>query len=141
MNTSQVELIRTSFEMVAPRGEELISAFYDHLFADYPGVRDLFPADMTAQKGHLLAAVGLVVKNADKLGELAPQLEEMGARHVGYGAEPAHYPAVRDTMLKTLGAFAGDAWTDEIHEAWEAALNAVAEAMIRGAEKSAKKAA
>jgi len=141
MNATQSELIRKSYDMVAPRGEELISAFYDRLFADYPGVRDLFPADMKAQKGHLLAAVGLVVKNADKLGSLVPQLEQMGARHVAYGAEPAHYPAVRDTMLKTLGAFAGDAWTDEIHEAWETALNTVAEAMIRGAEESVKKAA
>lgn len=143
MSMTPADLIRSSFTLLAPRAGELMDRFYEHLFRDFPSVRPMFPPDMTKQKQHLTAAVSLVVKHADNLAALEQPLQDMGARHVGYGAQPAHYGAVRDTMLATLAEMAGDAWTPDLRSAWEAALNAVASAMLRGAEKSqaAKRAA
>lgn len=135
MNTAQARRITDSFALVAPRAAAIVDRFYERLFAKAPGVRAMFPEDMTTQKQHLLAAVGLVVKNAPRLEALEKPLMAMGARHVGYGAKNEHYPVVRDTLLETLAEFAGGAWTPPVAEAWTTALNTVAGFMIRGAEE------
>lgn len=141
MDTSAVARLRSSFELVAPRGQELIDTFYNRLFAAHPSVRGMFPPDMTKQKQHLLAAVGLVVKHADDLGSLDKPLMDMGARHVNYGVRPEHYPIVRDTMLAALAEIAGPAWTPQLAGDWGAALGAVAAKMIEGAESATRRAA
>lgn len=130
---SAVELIRGSFGLLEPQAPRVIERFYERLFTAAPGVRGMFPADMKEQRKHLLSAVALVVKNADRLETLAGPLAEMGRRHVGYGAKAEHYPVVRDTMLATLAEFAGPAWTSAMHGAWEGALNRVAGMMLEGA--------
>lgn len=115
--------------------------FYERLFQTAPGVRALFPKDMASQKRHLLAAVSLVVKDSHRLDVLAKPLQDMGKRHVGYGAKPEHYPVVRDTMLATLAEFAGPLWTPALAQAWTDALNRVAAIMLEGAGMAGKSAA
>lgn len=142
LSPEQVSLIESSFQAVAPAATTLIDRFYENLFAAAPGVRSLFPNDMTEQKRHLLAAVKLVAQNAGRLSSLQSALNDMGARHVGYGALTAHYPVVRDVMLQTLSEVAGPAWNDALDDAWRQALNIVSGYMIEGAwQASEKKAA
>ena len=45
----------------------------------------------------------------------------------------AHYPAVGQTLLKSLSEVAGDAWTDELNQAWDEAFGAISQSMIAGA--------
>ena len=141
MDSAAVARIRSSFELLSPMGNELIDTFYQFLFAAAPSVRALFPSEMKAQKDHLLAAVGLVVKHADNLPSLDAALMEMGARHVKYGARPEHYPVVRDNMIAALSQTAGQAWNAQLAADWTTALNAVAAAMIKGAEQAQSRAA
>jgi nitric oxide dioxygenase len=89
----------------------------------------------------LLAAVDLVVKHADALDALAEPLAQMGERHRTYGARVEHHPVVRDTMIAALAKTAGPAWTPQFASDWTAALNAVAGAMIKGAERAGHRAA
>jgi hemoglobin-like flavoprotein len=133
MSTHSAARIRASFELLAPRSPAVVDAFYVTLFESAPAVRALFPSDLRPQKGHLLAALTLVVRHADNLPSLAAPLREMGARHLRYGAQEAHYGVVRDALLATLAQFAGSAWTAELRADWTAALNAVAGLMLEGA--------
>jgi hemoglobin-like flavoprotein len=41
-----LDALETSFDLVAPRGDELMNIFYARLFVAAPGVRTLFPRDM-----------------------------------------------------------------------------------------------
>lgn len=141
LNAESIKRIRESFSLLEPKAGALMDEFYRRLFDGYPSVRPLFPADMTAQKKHLLAAVALVVKNADRLDSLEKPLMDMGARHVAYGAKPEHYPIVRDVMLDSLAVVAGPVWNETLRADWHAALSAVATVMIRGAEQATKQAA
>lgn len=134
MNGEQIQRIRASFATLAPHADAAMTAFYERLFEEHPGVRPLFPDDMTAQKKHLAAAIGLVVKHAEHLDAIAHTLRDMGVRHAGYGACPEHYGVVRDTLLTVLGESAGDAWSDTLRDDWADALNAVAARMLEGAE-------
>ena len=130
--------MRSSLEAVSPRAGEVIDTFYATLFSTAPALRAMFPTDMSKQKGHLLAAVGLVVKHADNLDALTEPLMQMGERHVKYGAVPEHYPVVRDTMITALATIAGPVWTPQLAADWTEALNAVAGAMLKGADRACR---
>ena len=131
----KVELLEQSFALVAPQADELVSTFYDNLFTDYPAARPLFEhTDMTKQKQMLKGGLVMVVENLRKPDVLSKALKGLGARHVKYGALPAHYPLVGNSLLKTLEQYAGAAWTPQVKDACVGAYGAITELMLEGAD-------
>jgi methyl-accepting chemotaxis protein len=128
-----LESLETSFDLLAPRGEELMDEFYARLFAAAPAVRPLFPADMRGQKTMLLGALVLLRKSLRDLDAIAPKLRELGARHVAYGAMPEHYPVVGATLIAAMASLAGEVWTPTYERAWTDAFEVVATVMLEGA--------
>ena len=129
-----VEALETSFDLVAPRGDELVDAFYARLFAAAPSVEPLFArADLAEQKKMLLATLVLLRKSLRDLGAIVPKLRELGRRHVAYGARPEHYPVVGEVLLASMADVAGDAWRPAYQSAWSQAIEVVAGAMLDGA--------
>jgi hemoglobin-like flavoprotein len=132
--TLQVELLETSFDLIAPDGDRLMDTFYARLFAAAPAVKPLFAGtDLRRQKAMLLGALVLVRKSLRDLGPLVPKLRQLGARHVAYGARPEHYPIVGQVLIQSMADVAGDAWRSEYGHAWAAAFELVAGAMLDGA--------
>ena len=131
-----LQALETSFDLVAPRGDELMDEFYTRLFTAAPSVRPLFPTDMKAQKTMLLAALVLLRKSLRNLDGIVPTLHALGARHVAYGAKPEHYPVVGTALIASMAAIGGPAWKPEYESAWSAAFDIVAGAMIEGAKAS-----
>ena len=128
--------LESSFDLIAPRREELVEDFYASLFQTAPAVQPLFSSDMRRQKAMLLSALVLVRKSLRDLDGLLPTLRALGARHVAYGAKPEHYPVVATTLVGSMSRIAGDAWTPEIEQAWSDALGVIASVMIAGAEEA-----
>ena len=129
-----VDALETSFDLIAPHGDELMDAFYTRLFAAAPAVRPLFAkTNLRRQKAMLLAALVLLRRSLRDLETLVPKLRELGARHVAYGAEAAHYPVVGTALIESMAQIAGDAWQPEYEQAWAAAFEVVSRAMLDGA--------
>jgi hemoglobin-like flavoprotein len=129
-----LEALETSFDLVAPRGDELMDVFYRRLFAAAPGVEPLFAhTDLKRQKAMLLGTLVLLRKSLRDLEAIVPKLHELGARHVAYGALPEHYAVVGKALLASLAEIAGPAWSAEYERAWDEALGVVAGAMLEGA--------
>jgi len=129
------ELLSESLGLVAPVADQFVSSFYDRIFAGHPHVREMFPADMTQQREHLLKAVVALVTNYDHREGLVPYLEALGSRHVRYGVVPEHYGIVGQALLATLAEIAGEHWTDEYEGAWARAYTFAAEVMHAGANR------
>jgi hemoglobin-like flavoprotein len=137
-----LEALETSFDLVAPRGDELMDVFYARLFAAAPAVKPLFAAtDLQRQKTMLLGTLVLLRKSLRDLEAIVPKLRDLGARHVAYGAEPEHYPVVGEVLIASMAEIAGPAWTAEYERAWGEAFGIVAGAMIEGAEAAKLEAA
>ena len=131
----KVELLEQSFELVKPQADELVASFYHNLFTDYPAAKPLFEhTEMSKQQQMLKGALVMVVENLRKPEVLSKALKGLGARHVKYGALPEHYPLVGNSLLKTLGQYAGAAWTPELKAAWAEAYGAITELMLDGAD-------
>ncbi|MBL4575386.1 MAG: PAS domain-containing protein, partial [Opitutaceae bacterium] len=126
-----VETLESSFALLAPVAEEMMSKFYDVLFERYPEVVPMFKnTTKKSQVKKLTQAIQLTIESLRDPDALVPVLVEMGARHQHYGAKPAHYQAVADTLLEVMEEYAGDQWTEEIYDAWSGALNLIADTML-----------
>jgi len=130
-----LDALETSFDQIAPRGDELMDVFYARLFAAAPSVKPLFAGtDLRRQKAMLLAALVLLRRSLRDLDSVTPALRELGARHVRYGAQPAHYPVVGQVLISSMVQVAGDTWTAEYEQAWTEAFAIVADVMLQGAQ-------
>jgi len=137
-----LDALETSFDLIAPRGDELVDVFYARLFEAAPAVKPLFAGtDMKRQKAMLLGTLVLLRKSLRELDAIIPKLRELGARHVAYGAQPEHYPVVGEVLIGAMATVAGPQWRPEYERAWGNAFEAVAGAMIEGAESAALEAA
>jgi hemoglobin-like flavoprotein len=135
--TLDLDTLETSFDLIAPSGEELVDIFYARLFEAAPAVEPLFAhTDLRKQKAMLLATLVLLRKSLRDLDAIAPKLRQLGARHVAYGARPEHYPVVAEALLASMAELAGEAWTPDVASAWAGALRLVAAAMLEGAEEA-----
>jgi len=131
------DALEESFDLVAPQGDALMDAFYSRLFAAAPAVKPLFAnTDLRRQKAMLLSALVLVRKSLRDLDAIVPTLRRLGACHVAYGAQPAHYPVVAAVLVAALAEVAGDAWRPRYELAWAEALDLVAGVMIEGAAEA-----
>jgi hemoglobin-like flavoprotein len=130
----QIGILEESFDLVAPRGEELVERFYERLFASAPEVRPLFAGiDLPRQRQMLLGALVLLRKSLRNLGAIVPSLQALGARHATYGVRAEHYPIVGAALLEALAEIGGSAWVDEYTLAWADAYQVVQDTMLSGA--------
>ena len=134
-----VDKLEESFDLVAPQGDELIRTFYDRLFETAPGVKPLFASvDMERQRQALLNMLLVLRESLRDLDDIVPDLEDLGTRHVGYGAQPEHYPVVGKVLIGAMAEVAGDKWTDDYTAAWEEAYGVVQQVMLSGAAPAAR---
>lgn len=131
------QLLRESWKQVAALRDAFPLLFYAVLMDMAPDVAQLFPIDMSEQRRHLVATLGLVA-NAEPTDE--PIIEErlllLGADHRRYGAGTEHYATVGDALLLTLGHLVPE-WTSALADAWARGYEAVAQVMAAGAGMAA----
>ena len=133
MTPADIALVRSSFDQVLPISEQAAEIFYACLFELAPPVRALFKGDMKEQGRKLMAMLRTVVTVLDKPDVLVPAAERLAERHVGYGAQPAHYAVVGQALLDTLQTGLGPAFTAETRAAWTAAYGTLSSVMIAAA--------
>ena len=133
MTPQTIELVQQSFKKVAPIALQAADIFYDRLFEIAPGLRPLFPAEMKGQKVKLMSTLGYAVNTLRDLDALVPALQKLGAQHVSYGVQDAHYDTVGAALLYTLEKGLGEAWTPELRDAWAEVYTTAASVMKQGA--------
>jgi len=141
-NTSELNLdvLESSFQALAPVGETLTRNFYESLFKKFPDVVPMFEnTSIEEQHKKLWAALTLVAGSLRKPEQLREALTSLGKRHKEYGALPAHYEAVAETLLEEMANLAGDLWTQEVSTAWTEALENIAGIMIKAGEEAVDK--
>jgi hemoglobin-like flavoprotein len=132
-----IDALETSFDLVAPKGDELMEIFYSNLFAVAPSVQPLFAGtDMARQRAMLLSALVLLRRSLRGIDAAVPTLKRLGARHVAYGVRAEHYPVVGHVLIGAMAQVAGRAWEPRYGEAWSEAFGVVAGVMLEGAAEA-----
>ena len=126
--------LERSFDLVAPHGDELIELFYARLFETAPGGAarcsrtPTWPASARCCSPRSCCCAGACATSTRS----SPRCATLGARHVAYGAEPAHYAVVGTTLIGAMAEIAGADWTPRYTEAWTEAFGVVALHDARG---------
>ncbi len=132
----QKDLVQQTFAEVAPIASTAATLFYDRLFALDPSLRALFKADLEEQKQKLMQMLAVVVRGLDDPQALTPAVRALGERHVGYGVEVAHYATVGEALLWTLEQGLGEAFNDEVRDAWATVYGLLATLMQQAAAEA-----
>jgi hemoglobin-like flavoprotein len=118
MTPEQKDLVQGSFAKVAPIAPQAAALFYGRLFELDPSLKPLFKSDLKDQGDKLMKTLAFAVNGLDDLGAIVPAVEDLGKRHVAYGVKDEHYATVGAALLWTLEKGLGDAFTDDVKEAW-----------------------
>lgn len=137
LTESEIEIIRSSAEKMAELNVIATNMFYANLFKEVPEIRALFPDEMFEQSEKLWASIVMVVESVDDLTEIVPALKDLGARHIGYGAEPEHYKIVSRILIETMASLMADDWTADHQATWTNAMRIVVETMLSGVAQRA----
>jgi nitric oxide dioxygenase len=99
-----------------------------------PSVQPLFAdVDMERQRQALLNMLVVLRESLRDLDDIVPDLEDLGARHIEYGATPEHYPVVGEVLIGAMAEIAGDSWKPHYTAAWQEAYGVVQDVMLSGA--------
>jgi len=125
--------LRKSFAQVTMHGDEVALFFYSSLFLRHPGLRELFPVSMAAQRDRLVRALGRIITDVEHLEQLRPFLEGLGRDHRKFGTLTDHFKPLGDSLIATMAHFSGPGWTPELEADWRAAYDLMAQIMIDAA--------
>ena len=114
LTANDIALVRATFARVVPIQSVAADLFYDRLFAVSPKLRELFPADLRAQKQKLMQMIATAVGGLNNLNQLVPAVKVLGARHSTYGVTTEHYRLVGEALLWTLERGLGQDFTPEV---------------------------
>ncbi|NME70859.1 globin family protein [Flammeovirga aprica] len=118
VSAKQIELVQSTFAMVAPIADKAAEIFYAKLFELDPSLKSMFTSDMAEQGKKLMSMLAAAVNGLNNLEALVPVVQDLGKRHVGYNVEDSHYDTVAAALLYTLETGLGDNWNEEVKEAW-----------------------
>ena len=133
MNATQTHLVRKSFAAVERQADVAALVFYRRLFELAPGLRPLFRSDIQEQAKKLMEMLAVALNLLDRPAELAGELEDLGARHAGYGTRPEHYAIVKQALVDMFDEVMGGGFTPEMRQAWGELYDFIEAAMLRGA--------
>jgi len=133
LTLTQIELVQSSFAIIAPIADDAASLFYRRLFEIDPSLEQMFKGDMTDQRRKLMQMLTAAVKGLPRLDRLVPIVEDLGRRHAGYGVTDAHYDTVGAALIWTLEKGLGNAFTPAVKEAWTCVYGVLASTMKNAA--------
>jgi len=138
MTPQQIHLVRRSFEQVAPIADAAGALFYRKLFELAPALKPLFIGDMRSQGQRLMQMIAGAVRLLDRPESLLPVLAHLGARHAGYGVQPADYRVVGLALMATLEEGLGETFDADTRQAWACMYALVSTTMLAAANLQAQ---
>lgn len=133
MTPEQKRLVQDSWSDLLPDQERVAQLFYERLFDMHPEVRTYFRGDIREQGSKLMVMMNTAVRGLDNLQALTEPLKHSGKMHRGYGVNTDDYAKVGDALLWTLEQVLGDAFDNDLRQAWQTTYTAIAGVMIEGA--------
>ncbi len=132
----QKTLVVESFAKVEQISDVAAAIFYKKLFEYDPSLKKLFRHDIKSQGRKLMSALKLAVSSLNDLDALVPVLQKMAVKHVDYGVKAEDYTPVGNALLFALSQGLGDAFSNELKQAWIAVYKTVATVMRQAAYPS-----
>ncbi len=121
LSPTTIAVVKATAPLLAEHGAAITAAMYRRLFKD-EHIRQLFnhanQGEDGSQVNALAGAILAYARNIENLGALAPAVERIAQKHIGYNILPEHYPYVASALLCAIEDVLGDAASDHVLVAW-----------------------
>ncbi|MFD1488723.1 MULTISPECIES: NO-inducible flavohemoprotein [Ancylobacter] len=120
LSPTTIAVVKATAPVLADHGPAITAAMYRRLFQD-EHIRRLFNhanQESGAQVNALAGAILAYARNIENLAALAPAVERIAQKHIGYNILPEHYPYVATALLDAIKEVLGDAATNHVLAAW-----------------------
>jgi hemoglobin-like flavoprotein len=135
MTSKTIHALRTSFARVEALGHVAALIFYKRLFELAPKLRPMFPGGIEEQSKKLMDVLSSAIGMLDRPEDLRVALEQLGARHAGYGVKPEHYNIVGTALIDMLASVLAGSFSPPLRAAWTELYEAIASTMLSGAAR------
>ncbi len=136
MTNQQILLVQDSWKLVIPIKETAGRLFYMRLFEETPELKRLFKGDISGQVKKLMTMLTMIVNNLSRLEQIVPAAQKLAVKHIDYGVEVTYYPKVGSALLWTLEQGLGEAWNEDLKNAWATAYGTLSRVMIEAHQKA-----
>ncbi|APJ03131.1 globin domain-containing protein [Silvanigrella aquatica] len=134
-----IQIIRDSFELTKPIGDQIINRFYENLFLEHPELKEfLSRGDIQKQKEILLNTLVTTIDNLDKPESLSSFLIHLGEKHLNYNMIEMYNDFIGRNFIKTLSQFLGRYWSDELNRQWNEVYKFISLNLKKGAQNKMK---
>lgn len=131
----QVLSLKRSFRKID--ADRVAEKFYEKLFAHYPMLRSMFPADTSDLRSKLMSVFELVIFSFEekKHGHFGLHdsviipFRHLGKLHDGKGVISEHYTIANTFLIQAMEEQEPKVFTNEVKESWRLALNHLSAAM------------
>ncbi|OAP55783.1 hypothetical protein AYL99_09935 [Fonsecaea erecta] len=133
LSEQQKSIVKSTAPILQDHGVAITSVFYKRLLNNHLTLRNIFNTahqETGAQPAALAHAVWAYANNIDNLGALTAAVSRIGNKHASLDIQPDQYPIVGQELLASIKEVLGEAVTDEIIDAWQAAYAQLAEIFI-----------
>jgi len=131
LSDRQKDVIVESFGQFEPGIQHSSKLFFTRLTEVEPELGAQFSDETNVHSDKLAAVIQIAVISVRNLDSLVPMLRLLGSEYRSYGARPEFYEILGDVLLWTLEQGLGDAYTDEVNEAWATLYGIISEMMMQ----------
>jgi nitric oxide dioxygenase len=138
LTVEQMAIVKSTAPVIREHGTAITDVFYKNLLSAHPALKNYFSLrnqQTGAQQLALANAVFAYAAHIDDLGNLAQAVERIAHKHASLFVKPEHYPIVGQFLVEAFAEVLGNAITDEIKNAWNAAYNQLANIFIQREEQ------
>jgi hemoglobin-like flavoprotein len=129
ITSEQKALVQSSFQLLMPIGEKVMTSFYKRLFELDPGLRPLFKISMAEQERKFIDMLRVVAYGLDYPQQLFLTIHRLGERHRAYGVKPQDYHTMRVALVWALEKGLESNFSPQMQEAWQATYNMLVDLM------------
>lgn len=134
LTPAQIAIVKSTVPILREHGKTVTTAMYRNLLHDHPDLKNYFSlrAQYTGQQPTALAnAVLAYAIHIDDLGKLTHAVERIAQKHVSLYIKPEHYPVVGQYLIAAFGEVLGDAFTEDVRDAWVVAFGELADVFVQ----------
>ena len=151
LSLEQVKIIKATVSVLQEHGYKITARFYEDMLAEVPDLNNgkfanyfklslndtsyyIVFNETNQTNGHQAAALAgslyAYAAHIDDLGVLSTAMERISQKHASLYVQPEQYDIVGHYLLGAMKTVLGDALTPEIHGAWAAAYQQLANLLI-----------
>jgi len=130
MTPRQIYLVRQSFALVAAQAAQAAARLFQHLSKAGLAVAPLFKGNLQDQGQRLMNLLGAVVALLDKPEQLLPALHQLGGQQAARGVLADDCDAAATALLRTVAESLGEAFDEEICDAWCELIDLVSRTLL-----------